>query len=139
MEQVRIARTSARRSSGALFLSLAFLLRLADALASGGWLAFDQAIFEAERVQVLHRLSCPAQGLFLGLCEKCGTFLVQFLDALDRCLVCHLSIFPVLIIVAAGPKGPAALTRPVLGVGGVTGLHSGHMADTHCRTPPFDP
>jgi CRISPR-associated endonuclease Cas1 len=63
VEQSKDRRTSARRPSGAL------LLRLADALASGGWCAFDQAIFEAERVQVLHRLSCPAQGLFLGLRE----------------------------------------------------------------------
>jgi hypothetical protein len=61
-----------------------FLRLLADALASGGWLAFDQAIFKAESIQVFHGLSRSAQGLFLGLLEKCCALPVEFLNALDR-------------------------------------------------------
>jgi hypothetical protein len=38
-----------------LFVSLGRFGRLlADALAASGWLAFDQAIFKAESIQVFH-------------------------------------------------------------------------------------
>jgi hypothetical protein len=89
-----------------------FLRLLADALASGGWLAFDQAIFKAESIQVFHGLSRSAQGLFLGLLEKCCALPVQFLNALDRCLVCHLA-FPV--------RSACSIRRPLEWRDGVTG------------------
>ena len=75
---------SAWRSSGALFLSSAFFLRLlVSAVTSSGRLAFDQAIFEAESVQIFHGLSCPAQSLFLGPIEKCSGTPVQLFVGLS--------------------------------------------------------
>jgi hypothetical protein len=66
-----------------------FLPFLADALGSNGWLSSDQAILEAESIQVFHGLMRPPKGFFLGLLEKRGPLLVQFFDPLDRCFVCH--------------------------------------------------
>src|SRR6516162_10671815 len=64
---------SARWPSGALFLRLAFWLRLlAGALSPSSRSGLNQAILEAQSIQVFHGLSRPAQRLFLGLLEEFG-------------------------------------------------------------------
>ena len=81
----RSCRTASIRSgiAGGLAGELFFLQLFAGALISSARVALDQAILEAESIQVLDGLMRSAQGLVLGLLEKRGPLPVYFLNALD--------------------------------------------------------